>query len=200
MRTILIWSSVIVCVAIAAACAPVIRAMTATPVRPVDKPAAGPDLYTYTFTANDGTPYPLSAHAGKVTLVVNTASKCGFTPQYDGLEALWKTYRERGLIVVAVPTNDFMSQEPGSDAEIQEFCRVRHGVTFPLMRKVTTKGEAADPFYRHLVNDSAQPGAVPWNFEKVLIGRDGRLIARFAPKVAPDDARLTAAIEQALAP
>ncbi len=184
------------------ACSSVARALWGSKVRSADPalaPQAGPDLYAFELTAIDGSPYPLAAHRGQVTLLVNTASRCGFTPQYDGLEALWQRERKRGLLVVGVPTNDYMNQEPGSDAEILEFCRLNHGVTFPLMSRTTLRGEAAEPIYRSIQDEGPLPGAVPWNFEKILIGRDGRIRARFAPRLKPDAPELLAALEAALA-
>ena len=139
------------------------------------------------------------AYEGKVLLIVNVASRCGLTPQYDGLQALHERFAARGLVVVAVPSNDFMGQEPGTDAEIASFCSLNYGVTFPLMAKAVVRGADAHPFFAWLQADSAIPGPVTWNFAKALIGRDGRLRARFEPRVAPDDARLVAAIEAALA-
>ncbi len=137
------------------------------------------------------------SYADKVVLVVNTASKCGNTPQYDGLEKLYQEYGERGLVVLGFPSNDFMGQEPGTEAEIQEFCRLTYGVKFPMFEKVVVKGDEAHPFYKAL---AAAAGTEPrWNFHKYLIGRDGKLIASFSPRTQPDDPELAAAIEKALA-
>lgn len=183
------------------ACSSVARALWGTRLRSANQavaPEPGPDLYDFDLTAIDGSPYPLAAHRGQVTLLVNTASRCGFTSQYDGLEALWQRERARGLIVVGVPTNDFMNQEPGTDAEILEFCRLNHGVSFPLMARTTLRGPQAETIYRSIQHEGPLPGAVPWNFEKILIGRDGRIRARFAPRVRPDAPELMAAMEEAL--
>lgn len=134
--------------------------------------------------------------SGQVLLVVNTASKCGNTPQYDGLEALYERERERGLAVVGFPSNDFRGQEPGSEAQIEEFCRLTYGVQFPMFEKTTVKGSDRHPFY-HALAEAA--GTEPtWNFHKYLIGRDGRLIATFSPRTLPDDPALVAAIQKAL--
>ncbi len=134
---------------------------------------------------------------GRVLLVVNTASKCGFTPQYEGLEALQKKYAGRGLSVLGFPSNDFKGQEPGDEAQIQEFCTLTYGVKFPMFQKVHVVGDKATPLYQRL---AAASGVAPgWNFHKYLIGRDGRLVAQFPSKVAPDDGELVAAIERALA-
>jgi glutathione peroxidase len=138
------------------------------------------------------------AYAGKVLLVVNTASKCGFTPQYEGLEALHQRLSERGFAVLGFPSNDFMGQEPGTEEEIREFCTLTYGVKFPMFEKVTVKGDDAAPFYRMLAADPN--GAVPgWNFHKFLIGRDGRLVANYGSRVKPDDAAMIERIEALLA-
>jgi glutathione peroxidase len=130
----------------------------------------------------------LAEKAGKVLLVVNTASKCGFTPQYDGLEALWKKYAERGFEVLAFPCNQFGGQEPGTADEIESFCKVNFGLSFPLMAKIEVNGSSADPLYEWLKNEA--PGvlgtkAIKWNFTKFLIGRDGRVVRRYAPTDKP---------------
>ncbi|MCB1572463.1 MAG: glutathione peroxidase [Xanthomonadales bacterium] len=133
-------------------------------------------------------------YAGKVLLVVNTASKCGFTPQYDALEKLHATYADRGFAVLGFPSNDFAGQEPGTEAEIRKFCTLTYGVKFPMFEKVHVKGENADPFYRKLA--AAAGGRAPtWNFYKYLIDRDGNVVADFASKVKPDDRALVARIE-----
>jgi glutathione peroxidase len=169
----------------------------------------------------DGTPASLAAYAGKVILVVNVASKCGLTPQYAGLESLYTAQRDRGLVVVGFPANNFGAQEPGTNPEIATFCSTTYGVDFPIFSKISVKGEDTHPLYQALID--AQPAAtekpgsdfraklagygitqekptdVFWNFEKFLIGRDGTVVARFAPDVAPDDALLVDAIERELA-
>lgn len=134
---------------------------------------------------------------GRVLLVVNTASKCGFTPQYEGLEALQKSYSARGLSVLGFPSNDFKGQEPGDEKDIQEFCTLTYGVKFPMFEKVHVIGDQATPLYKGL---TAATGVAPgWNFHKYLIGRDGTVIAQFPSRVKPDDKELVAAIERALA-
>jgi glutathione peroxidase len=136
------------------------------------------------------------AYSGKVLLVVNTASKCGNTPQYDGLEKLYEQYGEEGLVVLGFPSNDFMGQEPGTEENIEEFCRLTYGVEFPMFEKTSVKKENAAPFYAAL---AASAGTYPtWNFHKYLIGRDGELISDFSPRTKPYDDKLVAAIEQAL--
>ena len=138
-----------------------------------------------------------AAYGGKVVLVVNTASKCGNTPQYEGLETLYEEYGDQGLVVLGFPSNDFFGQEPGTEEEIQEFCRLTYGVRFPMFEKVTVKEGEAHPFYARLAEAA---GTYPtWNFHKYLIGRDGRLIAEFSPRTKPDDATLVSSIEDALA-
>lgn len=136
------------------------------------------------------------AYGGDVILVVNTASKCGFTPQYEGLEALQRKYAARGFTVLGFPSNDFMGQEPGEEAQIKEFCTLTYGVKFPMFEKVHVKGDEATPLYRELAKATGvSPG---WNFHKYLIARDGTVVANFPSKVKPDDAALVAAIEREL--
>lgn len=136
------------------------------------------------------------AYAGKVVLIVNTASKCGNTPQYDGLEKLYQDYGDKGFVVLGFPSNDFMGQEPGTEAEIQEFCRLTYKVKFPMFEKTTVKKGNAHPFFEQL---AAASGTYPrWNFHKFLIGRDGQLISQFSPRTKPDDSELVSEIEAAL--
>ena len=168
------------------------------------------------LTMNDGSQATLDDWHGKVLLVVNVASKCGLTPQYEGLEALYRAKADRGLVVLGVPANDFKQQEPGTDAEICEFARSRFDVTFPLAAKTVVTGADKHPLYDRMTanapdavgecewRDRIGAGVNPnpevmWNFEKFLIARDGRVAARFAPGVKPDDPRLTEAIDRALA-
>jgi len=137
------------------------------------------------------------AYEGKVLLVVNTASKCGNTPQYDGLEKLYDEYGERGLVVLGFPSNDFMGQEPGSEEQIEEFCRLTYGVQFPMFAKTSVREDDAHPFFADLASAS---GTYPtWNFHKFLIGRDGQLITQFSPRTQPYDTDVVGAIETALA-
>jgi glutathione peroxidase len=145
-----------------------------------------------------GEPAPLTAWKGQVALVVNVASKCGLTPQYKGLQALYQKHAEDGFVILAFPSNDFMGQEPGTPAEIQEFCTTEFAVTFPLFEKVKVKGKDKDPVYRWLTSTGLEEPT--WNFTKYLVGRDGKLIARFAPRTAPDDPELVAAVTAALQP
>lgn len=159
-------------------------------------------MTTFTdFTAPgiDGAPVDLSAYAGQVVLVVNTASKCGFTPQYTGLEQLHKDYAEQGFTVLGFPCNQFRAQEPGSDAEIAEFCDLTFGVTFPLFAKVDVNGDAAHPLWNWLKSEKGGVlgSNIKWNFTKFLIGRDGTVLKRYAPTTKPE--AIAADIEQALA-
>ncbi|QGY04285.1 glutathione peroxidase [Methylobacterium mesophilicum SR1.6/6] len=156
-------------------------------------------VHDFTVAAADGSSYPLAQHRGRVLLMVNTASRCGFTPQYEGLEALWRRHRDAGLTVLGFPCNQFGAQEPGDAAEIERFCSLRYDVTFPVLGKIAVNGPGADPLYDYLTR--ARPGllglrAVKWNFTKFLVDRDGRVIARFAPATKP--AALEAKIGAAL--
>lgn len=150
------------------------------------------------FTAIDGSPLPLAAYRGKAILVVNTASACGYTPQYAGLQALWKRYRDRGLVVLGVPSNDFGQQEPGDDAAIRGFCESRFGVSFPLSRKEQVVGGQAHPFYGWIVAEFGEGVAPRWNFHKYLLDGDGNLVGAWPSRVAPLSDELTGAIEAAL--
>lgn len=156
--------------------------------------------HDFTFEAIEGGPLPLSDFAGRAVLVVNTASLCGFTKQYAGLAEVWARYRERGLVVVGVPSNDFGSQEPGSESDIREFCEVNYGIDFPMTAKVHVVGPDAHPFYRWAA-DRLGPVAKPrWNFHKYLIAPDGRLVDWFSTVTPPTSGRVIRAIEQHLPP
>ena len=159
-------------------------------------------LYQNDLAALDGTPGVLAGLDGKVTLVVNVASKCGLTPQYTQLVELQVAYGGQGFTVLGVPCNQFMEQEPGSAEEIQTFCSTEYGVSFPLTEKIEVNGDARHPLYAELTqvaDAEGRDGDIQWNFEKFLISADGEVIARFAPTVAPDDPTIVAAIESALA-
>lgn len=151
-----------------------------------------------TFTSIDGDPLPLSSFAGSAVLVVNTASLCGFTYQYDGLQAVYDRYRERGLVVLGVPSNDFGQQEPGKAEEIKEFCEVNFNIDFPLTEKQSVKGEDAHPFFHHVADTLGKDSLPRWNFHKYLVAPDGRLVGAWPSKVEPASAEITAAIEQEL--
>jgi glutathione peroxidase len=145
-------------------------------------------------------PTSLKAYSGKIILLVNVASKCGYTPQYSGLEKLYRKYKDQGLVVIGVPSNDFGEQEPGTADEIKAFCSSRYNVTFPLMAKIHVTGEEKHPLYSELTGPkSAFPGEVKWNFQKFIIGRDGVLLGRFDSKVTPDSPEFIQAIQTALA-
>jgi len=147
----------------------------------------------------DGKPVDLAAYKGKVVLVVNVASRCGYTKQYAGLQKLYDSHKDKGFVILGFPANDFNAQEPGSDAEIAQFCTKNYGVTFPMFSKITVKGEGKSPLYTALTEAADPKGEVAWNFEKFLVGKDGAVIGRFKSGVAPDDAKLVQAIEAALA-
>ena len=164
---------------------------------------AGDKMSPLEYTLKDikGSPVELSKYKGKVVLFVNVASKCGNTPQYKGLEAMYEKYKDKGLVVIGVPANEFGGQEPGSNEEIEKFCTSKYNVTFPMMGKVVVKGEGIDPLYAHLTAQDTKPvgkGAVSWNFEKFLVGKDGKVAARFSPKTNPNNDELVAAVEAAL--
>lgn len=159
------------------------------------------NIYEFTMKSIDGQPVSLKSYSGKVVLVVNVASKCGFTPQYAGLEALYEKYKDRGFVIVGVPANNFASQEPGTNEEIKKFCSTKYNVTFPMMAKVSVLGDDKAPLYQFLTDKSSDPqfgGDIKWNFTKFLIDRDGKLVARFEPAVTPESPEVQAAIESAL--
>ena len=164
--------------------------------------AADKTVYDFTLNSIDGQPAPLAAYKGKVVLLVNVASKCGYTPQYSALESTYEKYKDRGFVIVGIPANNFGAQEPGSNQEIKTFCSSKFHVTFPMMAKVSVKGDDITPLYQFLTDKSSNPqsgGEIKWNFTKFLIGPDGRVIARFEPEITPDSPQVTSAIAQALA-
>ena len=154
--------------------------------------------YDFTLTGIDGKPLPLAAFKGHPMLIVNTASECGYTPQYEELESLWQAYRDKGLIILGVPSNDFGGQEPGTASEIATFCKVNYGVTFPLADKTVVKGEKADPFYKWAGEQAGVLGRPKWNFHKYLIGADGRFVTWFSTPAKPMGPKIRAAVEKAL--
>jgi glutathione peroxidase len=156
------------------------------------------DPFSFKVTDIDGKPRDLAQYRGKAVLIVNTASRCGFTPQYEGLEALYDRYRARGFEVLAFPANDFMGQEPGTNDEIKTFCATRFKTSFPLFAKVSVKGKEMAPLYQWLTTSSPFPGDIPWNFTKFLVAPDGRVVARFGPRTKPEDAEVIAALEPIL--
>ena len=165
--------------------------------------SAKTDASGFSFTSIDGEQLPLSAYAGKAVLIVNTASQCGYTPQYEGLEKLYQTYRERGLVVLGVPSNDFGGQEPGTSAEIKHFCQLNYDITFPLTQKEIVSGKSAHPFYQWAA-DQKLGGMIfskpRWNFHKYLLRPDGTLAGSYSSATKPDDQTLIEAIESVLPP
>jgi glutathione peroxidase len=158
-------------------------------------------IYDFTMRSIDGQQVSLKSFHGKVVLLVNVASRCGFTPQYAGLEAVYEKYKDRGLVIVGIPANNFAQQEPGTDEEIKKFCSSKYNVTFPMMSKVSVKGDDKTPLYVFLTAKDTDPqfgGDIKWNFTKFLFDRNGKPVARFEPNVTPDSPEVTAAIESAL--
>jgi glutathione peroxidase len=161
-----------------------------------------PAVLNFTLKDITGKPVELSQYQGKVVLLVNVASKCGYTPQYQGLQALYEKYGKDGLVVIGVPANEFGRQEPGTDAEIAKFCTAKYNVTFPMMSKVVVKGEGITPLYQFLTSKETNPkfaGDISWNFEKFLISRSGEVVGRYKSKVEPQSAELVQAIQAELA-
>ena len=158
-------------------------------------------IYEFTLNSIDGQPTSLAQFKGKVALIVNVASRCGFTPQYAGLEALYNKYKDRGFVVLGFPANNFLWQEPGTNEEIKAFCTRKYNVTFPMFAKVSVKGKDKTPLYQFLTDKHANPatgGEIGWNFTKFLVGRDGKVTARFGSSVKPESAEVISAIENAL--
>jgi glutathione peroxidase len=172
-----------------------------SPIRAADRKGkgGGPKMtaWDFDFVSIDGAPLPMKSFKGKAVLVVNTASFCGFTPQYEDLEKLWESYKDKGLVVLGVPSNDFGAQEPGSAAEIKQFCE-SYSVSFPLSQKETVIGAEAHPFYRWVVNELGEGAAPKWNFHKYLIAPDGELTGTWPSRVKPMSKDITGAVETAL--
>jgi glutathione peroxidase len=168
-------------------------------------PSAPPkekSVYEFTMKDIDGQDVKLDAYRGKVVMIVNVASKCGFTPQYDGLEALYQKYRDQGFVILGFPANNFLSQEPGTEAEIKEFCSTKYHVTFPMFAKVSVTGTDQHPLYTLLTNRQTDPefgGDISWNFNKFLLDRNGNIVARFGSKDTPESDGIKAAVEKYLA-
>jgi glutathione peroxidase len=163
---------------------------------------AASSVHEFTLNALNGTPTPLASYKGKVMLIVNVASQCGYTYQYEGLQALYMKYKDRGLVVAGFPANNFGGQEPGTDVEIGAFCKSKFGVTFPMFSKISVAGKDKAPLYQFLTDKTANPktgGEIPWNFTKYLVDRNGKVLARFDAPVEPESKELTSAIEAALA-
>ena len=158
-------------------------------------------MYDFTLKNAKGQDVKLEEFRGQVVMLVNVASKCGYTPQYEGLQKIYERYRAQGFTILAFPANNFGAQEPGTNEEIQEFCRINYGVTFPVFSKISVKGDDQHPLYKYLTGRDTNPefaGDIKWNFGKFLVGRDGRIVARFESADKPEDAKVTQAIEQAL--
>ena len=167
--------------------------------KPTTAPASPLD---YTVKDIDGKDVNLADYKGKVVMVVNVASKCGYTPQYEGLEKLYKKYADQGFVIIGFPANNFKSQEPGSDADIKAFCTAKYNVTFPMMSKISVKGDDKAPVYKFLTEKQTNgdfAGDITWNFNKFLLDRNGVVMARFESKTKPEDPAVTGAIEKALA-
>ena len=162
---------------------------------------AASSVHEFTLDAINGTPTPLASFKGKVMLIVNVASQCGFTPQYEGLQALYAKYKDQGLVITGFPANNFGGQEPGTNAEIGAFCKSKFGVTFPMFSKISVEGSDKAPLYQFLTDKKVNPktgGEIQWNFTKFLVDGNGKVIARFESDVEPDSDELVGAVEKAL--
>ncbi|QQS43142.1 MAG: glutathione peroxidase [Acidobacteriota bacterium] len=165
------------------------------------KPVTAKSFYEFEMLDIDGNKVSLSKYKGNVVMFVNTASKCGYTPQYAGLQAIYEKYKDRGFVILGFPANNFMGQEPGTNEEIKEFCTLRYQVTFPMFAKISVKGEDQHPLYAYLTSEKANPdfaGEITWNFNKILANDKGEIIARFSSKETPESPEVTKAIESAL--
>lgn len=182
------------------AIAPLFGLLMAAPAAPAQEKAKS--VHEFTLKNIDGKDVPLSTYKGDVVLIVNVASKCGLTPQYEDLEAVYEKYKDKGFTVLGFPANEFGKQEPGTDAQIKEFCTKDYGVKFPMFSKIVVKGDGIHPLYAYLTGKDTNPkfaGEIPWNFTKFLVNRKGEIIARFEPRVTPDSPEVIKAIETALA-
>lgn len=163
--------------------------------------AAPTSIYDFTMNDIDGKPVKLDAYKGKVVMLVNVASKCGYTSQYEGLQKIYTQYKDRGFVILGFPANNFMGQEPGTNEEIKQFCSLKYGVSFPMFAKISVKGEDKHPLYQFLTDTNTNPqfaGEIPWNFNKFLVDKSGRIVARFSHKETPESEAITQAIEKAL--
>ena len=163
--------------------------------------AADKTVYDFTLNTIDGQSASLGNYKGKVVLLVNVASRCGYTPQYTALESVYEKYKDRGFVIIGIPANNFGSQEPGTNEEIKTFCKSKYSVTFPMMSKVSVKGDDKTPLYQFLTDKGANPqtgGEIQWNFTKFLVDQNGRVVARFEPAVEPNSKEVVSAIETAL--
>jgi glutathione peroxidase len=163
--------------------------------------SAASSIHEFTLNSIDGQPVPLKQYRGQVVLIVNVASRCGFTSQYAGLEALYQKYKDHGFVVLGFPANNFLWQEPGTNEEIKSFCTRTYHVTFPMFAKVSVRGSGKTPLYQFLTDKKANPssgGEIGWNFTKFLVDRNGKVIARFSPRVPPEAPEVISAIEKSL--
>jgi glutathione peroxidase len=168
----------------------------------VNPPKKAKTIYDFTVKDIDGKNVKLKQYKGKVALVVNVASKCGYTPQYEGLQAIYQKYKDQGFVVLGFPANNFKDQESGTNAEIKEFCESKYKVTFPMFAKISVKGEDQEPLYQYLTSKETNPnyaGDITWNFNKFLVDKNGKILARFTSKDTPQSETVTQAIEKALA-
>jgi glutathione peroxidase len=163
---------------------------------------AGSGVYNFTLNSIDGKPAPLADYKGKVVLLVNVASQCGYTPQYSALEVIYEKYKDQGFVILGFPANNFGAQEPGTNEEIKTFCTRKYSVTFPMYSKISVKGADQAPLYGYLTKETGvgMAGDIKWNFTKFLVDRDGKVVQRFEPAVTPDSKEMTAAIEKYLKP
>lgn len=163
---------------------------------------AGSGVYSFTLNSIDGKPAPLAGYRGKVVLLVNVASRCGYTPQYSALEAIYEKYKDQGFVILGFPANNFGAQEPGTNDEIKTFCARKYSVTFPMYSKISVKGSDQAALYAYLTRETGPgiAGDIQWNFTKFLVDRNGRVVQRFEPAVTPDSKEMTAAIERQLKP
>ena len=195
MKPIVAISSIAVfALAAVAACAVMMLPTQTTP-----QTSKAKDIYAFKMENIEGKEQPLSAYKGKVILAVNVASKCGLTPQYEGLEKLYQKYKDKGFVILGFPANEFGNQEPGTNAEIAEFCSAKYNVTFPMFSKIVVKGEKAHPLYQWLLASTENHNDIEWNFAKFLVDQNGQVVARFDPRTTPEDPKITSAIEKALA-
>jgi glutathione peroxidase len=199
-------NSVVLCIAAIVALGFTVSLGAEPTTQPTTQPSVDPTsaapVFRFTMKSLGGSDVNLAQYQGKVVLIVNTASKCGNTPQYAPLEAMYKKYAAQGFVILGFPSNDFLHQEPGTDAQISEFCAKNYGVTFPMFSKVDVKGSNQCALYKYLTSDETDKpfaGKITWNFEKFLVGRDGRIVARFSPRTQPESPQVVGAIEAELA-
>ena len=179
----------------------IVRSKTGSAVEASAKEGEVKSVYDFAMKDIDGKEVKLEQYRGKVAMIVNTASKCGYTPQYEGLQKIYDRYKEQGFVVLGFPANNFKGQEPGTNEEIKEFCALRYNVTFPMFAKISVQGEDKHPLYKYLTAGGTNPdlaGEIKWNFNKFLVDKNGRIIARFDSKDKPEDDKVVQAIEQTL--